>query len=183
MVACLYPPQQTWPVPPQGLPLVNPAMGAPYAPGAPVFQGGAGQGFQPLQPPSRQPGPPAFFSLQLQLPFQPFPQQQQQSFVPPFGQYQVPSYPQFQQHQQPEEAAVVSKNKRKKKKAAAVVPPAAPPPNSSMSFVDSAAALFAPAPQQQQPVPVQPFLGDGVVSTPMQSAEVAQALPPGSDQG
>jgi hypothetical protein len=58
-----------------------------------------------------------------------------------------------------------------------VVPPAAPPPNSSMSFVDSAAALFVPAPQQQQPVPVQPFLGDGVVSTPMQSAEVAQVLP------
>jgi twitching motility protein PilT len=81
------------PVPPQGLPLANSGMGAPFALASAMYQGGPSQGgFQPLQPPSRQPGPPAYFP-QHQPPYPHFPQQQM--YAPPFGQFQVPSYPQF----------------------------------------------------------------------------------------
>ncbi|KAM0896124.1 hypothetical protein ACQ4PT_023387 [Festuca glaucescens] len=95
-------------------------QGGLYPPPFPQHRPTATLPFQPLQPPSRQPGPPAYFpqaahQFMQQRPFAPpsFQPQQQQFPQPHFGQYQ-------QQQFMPPAAAAVgqvgSRNKRKKKK-------------------------------------------------------------------
>ncbi|KAM0914559.1 hypothetical protein ACQ4PT_011435 [Festuca glaucescens] len=180
-------PQHPRPAPPQGLPLVRPGLATANAPlgamhpGA-MAQGGASMmGFQPLQPPSRKPGPPAYFpapQTQQQFPHLP----QQQMYAPPFSQFQAPAYPPFQQQPMPAHVGIppASKNKRKKKKTPDVVPlgvassstpaPApsqfpqmpVPPLFQQMPFLDPA-SLQPAAATVVAPAPVQPLEGAGAV--------------------
>jgi hypothetical protein len=142
-------------------------------------------GFQPLQPPSRQPGPPAYFPAPQQQ--QHFPHmQQQQMYAPSFGQFQAPTYPPLQQQPSPAQVGVpsTSKNKRKKKKAPAAVPSVAASSSTPIPVPTQIPQLLVPPPLQQvpflDPASLQPPTVSAVATTPLQPVVGAAAVLPGA---